>query len=79
MARLVFHVLHGPEDAALACIPFVQAAANKERGDEVEIILAGDAVVLVKDNVIDGLVAPGCPPLRETFAKLMEHAVPIHV
>jgi predicted peroxiredoxin len=73
MARLLFHSLTGSENPTRACFPFLQALANKKRGDDVEIALGGDAVVLMRSSVIDSVVPVGWPPLKETFAKLKEH------
>ncbi len=79
MARLLFHALVGSENPTRACFPFLQAVANKERGDDVQIALGGDAVVLMKDSVINAVVPVGWPSLKETFAKVVEHGIPIHV
>jgi predicted peroxiredoxin len=79
MAHLVFAGTHGAEDPTRASFPFLQAVANKERGDEVEIVLAGDAVVLMMDAVVNAVVPVGWPPLKETFPKVVAYAIPIHV
>ncbi len=79
MAKLLFHVLVGSENPTRASFPFLQAVASKERGDEVAIALGGDAVVLIRDSVIDSVVPIAWPPLKETFAKVVEHKIPIHV
>jgi predicted peroxiredoxin len=79
MAKFLFHAFQGSENPTMAAIPFLQAVANKERGDEVEIALAGDAVVLIRDAVIDNVLPVGWPPLKETFGKVVEHGIPIHV
>lgn len=79
MARILFHAFHGSENPTLASFPFLQAVANKERGDDVEIALAGDAVVLIKDAIINSVVPVGWPPLKETFEKVIAHKIPIHV
>jgi predicted peroxiredoxin len=79
MARLLFAAFQGSENPTMACIPFLQAVANKERGDDVEIALAGDAVVLIKDAVINSVVPVGWPRLRETFEEVLGYRIPIHV
>ena len=79
MPKLLFHALTGSENPTRACFPFLQAVANKERGDEVEIALGGDAVVLIKDSIINSVVPVGWPPLKETFEKVIQHGIPIHV
>ena len=79
MVKLLFHSLVGSENPTRACFPFLQAVANKERGDAVEIALGGDAVVLMRDSIIESVIPVGWPPLKETFAKVVQHGIPIHV
>lgn len=79
MASMLFHGFHGSENPTMACFPFLQALANKERGDQVQIALAGDAVVLMKDAVINSVVPVGWPPLKETFQKVRDAGIPISV
>ena len=79
MVKLLFHSLVGSENPTRACFPFLQAVANKERGDAVEIALGGDAVVLMRDSIIESVIPVGWQPLKETFAKVVQHGIPIHV
>ena len=79
MKKLLFHVLVGSENPTRACFPFLQAIANKERGDDVTIALGGDAVVLIRDAIINSVVPLGWPPLKETFEKVVQHGIPIMV
>ena len=73
--KILFHVLVGSESPTRACFPFLQALNHKERGDEISIALAGDAVVLIRDAVIDSIVPVGWPPLKDTFEKIVQYAV----
>jgi predicted peroxiredoxin len=77
--KILFHVLVGSESPTRACFPFLQAINHKERGDEVSIALAGDAVVLIRDAVIDSVVPVGWPPLKDTFEKVVQCGIPIYV
>lgn len=79
MAKILFHSLVGSANPTRACFPFLQALANKERGDEVAIALGGDAVALVQDVVIESIVPPGWPPLRETFSQIVRQGVALYV
>lgn len=79
MPKMLFHSLVGSENPTRACFPFLQAVANKERGDEVEIALGGDAVVLIRDEVINAVVPVGWPPLKDTVQKVVQYGIPIHV
>jgi predicted peroxiredoxin len=79
MVKIVFEVLVGSENPTRACFPFLQAVAQKERGDEVTISLGAEGVVLIRDAVINSLVPVGWPPLKETFQKVKDHGIPIYV
>ena len=77
--KILFHSFVGSENPTRACLPFLQAVANKERGDEVSIALAGDAVVLIRDAVINSVVPVAWPPLKDTFQKVVELGIPIYL
>ena len=77
--KILFHSFVGSENPTRACLPFLQAVANKERGDDVQIALAGDAVVLMRDPVINAVIPVGWPPLKETFEKVVQLGIPINV
>ena len=79
MARLAFVATHGSEDPTKACFPFLQAKNAAEAGMEAEISLLGDAVVLMKDSVINSVIPVGWPPLKELFAAVVAHKIPIFV
>jgi predicted peroxiredoxin len=79
LAKIAFQVLVGSENPTRACFPFLQAVAQKERGDEVTIALAAEGVVLIRDAVINSLTPVGWPPLKETFQKIKDYGVPIYV
>ncbi len=79
MSRILLQVLVGSENPTRACFPFLQAVASKEHGDEVEIVLAGDGVVLIRDAVINSVVPVGWPPLKETFQKVVQYGIPIYI
>ena len=77
--KILFHSFVGSENPTRACLPFLQAVANKARGDEVHVALAGDAVVLIRDSVINSVVPIGWPPLKETFQKVVQLGIPIYL
>lgn len=79
VAKFVFAGFHGFENPTMACFPFLQAVANKERGDDVEIVLAAEGVVVMKDAVVNSVVPVGWPPLKETFEKVVQYGILIHV
>ena len=63
--KLVFMVLHGPDHAEHATIPFVMGCAALASDVEVVLGFQADGVELVKTGVADGIQAPGFPPLAK--------------
>ena len=67
MGRLLVHVTHGPEHSTRAALGFLVARAAIEEGHEVSLFLAGDAVQLLRDAVLDSLSGLGTGSLRESY------------
>mgnify|MGYP000226899849 CR=1 FL=1 len=67
MARILVHVTHGPEHPTRAALGFLVARAAVEEGHEVTLFLAGDAVQLLRDAVLDSLSGLGTGSLRESY------------
>jgi uncharacterized protein len=67
MAKILVHVTHGPEHPTRAALGFLVARAAIDEGHEVSLFLAGDAVQLVRDAVLDSLVGLGTGKLREHY------------
>lgn len=79
MARILFSSTNGSESPTKAAVPFLSARGAIEAGHEPEIVLIGDAVVMVKDVVAKATVPVGWPPVGELFDFAVENKVPIHV
>jgi predicted peroxiredoxin len=77
--KLTFVATHGSENPTKAVFPFLQAKNAAEAGIEAEIVLMGDAVVMMRDAVADSVVPVGWPPFKEIFAAVVEHKIPIYV
>jgi predicted peroxiredoxin len=67
MAKLLIHVTHGPEHPTRAALGFLVARTALDEGHEATLFLAGDAVQLLRDAVLDGLVGLGTGSLRESY------------
>ena len=67
MAKLLVHVTVGPESPTRAALGLLVARAAIDEGHEVDVFLAGDAVQLIRDAVLDSLVGLGTGSLRESF------------
>jgi predicted peroxiredoxin len=67
MGKLLVHITHGPEAPTRAALGFLVARTAVDEGHEVTLFLAGDAVQLVRDPVLDALSGVGTGSLRESF------------
>lgn len=66
-SSILVHVTHGPEHPTRAALAFAVAAAALEQGHTVSLFLAGDAVQLIRDGVLDNLRGLGTGSLREQY------------
>jgi predicted peroxiredoxin len=71
VARILVHSTRGPEDPTTAALAFLVAKAGLDEGHEVSVFLAGDAVQLVRNDVLDALTGLGTGKLREHFDALV--------
>lgn len=77
--KMLFIGTHGSESPTHAVLPFLAAQGAIEEGHEVELLLMGDAVVLMKEAVAKSTIGVGWPPVADVFATLIEHSVPVYV
>lgn len=71
MAKLLFNVTHGPENPTRAALAFFVAKSAIEEGHTVTMFLAGDAVPLIRDAVLDNLTGLGTGNLRELYSAIV--------
>ena len=70
----------GSADATRASIPIHLAVnGSVEAGQMPLLMLAGDATELVLAATRETLEGVGVPPVRELFAKVRQHEVPVFV
>jgi predicted peroxiredoxin len=67
VGKLLVHVTCGPEAPTRAALGMLVARAGVDAGHEVSVFLAGDAVQLIRDAVLDSLNGLGTGSLRESF------------
>lgn len=67
MAKILVHATHGPEDPTRSALAFLIARTAIEEGHQVTVLLAGDAVQLIRDPVLDTLTGLGTGKLREHY------------
>ena len=66
-SKILVHVTHGPEHPTRAALAFAVARAALDEGHQVSIFLAGDAVQLIRDGVLDNLAGLGTGNLRQAY------------
>ena len=71
MAKILVHITHGPEHPTRAALGFLVARSALEEGHSVSLFLAGDAVQLLREPVLDALVGLGTGRLREHYDALV--------
>ena len=78
--KILYIATSGASDPTKASIP-VHLAVNGsvEAGHAPSIVLAGDAAEFVKAAARDTVEGVGLPPLRELYAKVRQHEVPVFV
>lgn len=69
----------GSDESTKAAFAFLHANAIKEEGHEVQIFLLGEAVNLMKTEVMNAVTPVGWPPLAETMPKTFAHGIPLHI
>jgi len=67
MPTILVHITHGPEHPTRVALGFLVAKTAVEEGHDVTLFLAGDAVQLIRDGVLDNLVGLGTGKLREHY------------
>jgi uncharacterized protein len=67
MAKILIHITHGPENPTRAALGFLVAKAAVDEGHSVSLFLAGDAVQLIRDEVLDNLNGLGTGNLRASY------------
>jgi len=70
MAKILVHITCGPEQPTRVALGFFVARAALEEGHATTLFLAGDAVQLMRDSVLDNLTGLGTGALREHYDKL---------
>jgi predicted peroxiredoxin len=69
---ILVHVTHGPENTTRAALGFLVARTAAEEGHTVSVFLAGDAVNLLRDSVLDSVTGVGTGNLREHYDAIVK-------
>ena len=77
---MLYIVTKGKDDPTLASVPLhIAANGALEIGQDVSVVLAGEATDLIVGDNAERVEGVGVPPMRELLAKLREHEVPVYV
>jgi uncharacterized protein len=79
MAKLLINLTHGPEHPTRAALGFLVGKAALDEGHDVSLFLAGDAVQLLREAVLDHLVGLGTGSLRESYDALRSGGAAFYV
>ena len=79
MRRFVFVITRGLEDPTRLTRALQLAKAAKENDHQVRLFLTDDAVMIVKEGLIDNVVAPTGDEAASHYHFLLENKVPIYV
>lgn len=70
--KILVHITHGPENPTRAALGFLVAKTAIEEGHNVTLFLAGDAVKLLQDSVLNTLSGIGTGKLREHYDAIVK-------
>ncbi len=79
MASLLVQITSGPEAPTKAALGFLIAKTAAEEGHLVHLFLAGDAVQLIRDSVLDSLVGVGTGKIREHYDAIVATNVNLYL
>ncbi len=70
--KILIHVTQGPENPTKAALAFLVAKTAADEGHTVSLFLAGDAVQLIRKDVLDNLAGLGTGKLREHYDAIVK-------
>lgn len=79
MAKILYFGTAGSDDPTRAGMPFNFAMGALDAGHQPEIYLAGEAVYLLKDSIMNAVMPVAMAPLKEMVDELVAQRVPIYV
>ena len=71
-SRILVHVTHGAEQPTRSALAFLVAKSAIDEGHSVTLFLAGDAVLLLKDSVLDTVSGVGTGKLRDSYDAIVK-------
>lgn len=69
--KILIHITNGPENPTKAALGFLMAKTAVEEGYAVTLFLAGDAVQLLRNDVLDNLAGLGTGKLKDHYETIV--------
>jgi uncharacterized protein len=79
MEKILVYTTWGPTDPTRAGLAFAYAVTAKKQGQDVELFLFHDGVLLAQKGTYEKVIPIGPPPLKEVVEFLVQQGVKIHV
>jgi uncharacterized protein involved in oxidation of intracellular sulfur len=79
MAQFVIAASKGADDPTMASLAFMASKSAKEQGHDVILWLQGEAVVLARKGMVDGVTGVGLPALKVVANAVQLLKIPIWV
>ena len=79
MAKILYLGTAGSDDPTRAGLPFNFAMGALDAGHQPEVFLAGEAVYLMKDVIVDAVKPVAMAPLKEMLDEIVAQRVPIYI
>jgi len=70
--KFLIHVTHGPQDSTRVALAFLVAKTALEEGHTVNLFLAGDAVKLIQEPILNAVTGLGIGKLREHYDAIVK-------
>jgi predicted peroxiredoxin len=79
MSNILFVTMHATDNPFKAISPFEMAAVAHDSGHDVSIALMGEAVFLMKEEIIENLKCFDAAPFKEVLEGTINRGIPIFV
>lgn len=70
--KFLIHVTQGPKDSTRVALAFLVAKTALEEGHTVNLFLAGDAVKLIQESILNSVTGLGTGKLREHYDAIVK-------
>jgi len=78
--RVLYFITRGANDPTGASLPLhIAVNGSLQVGHDVNVVIAGDAADLARRTTREAVQGVAMPALRDLFAALVEHRVPVYV